>query len=264
MQECQSVQRLLDAFIDNEVCSSEAALVQQHIEDCSECASLLEDLLALKKTLRELPQDKPSPALKARVLERLDKEAKGRIPAWLGFRPWPLAVGAAAALIVLAVIWQGGFVKFSEPMYPLMLADHHHVLSSKAETDMMSEDPEALWKWMNERSPFPIPSSLVSRSKLSLVGGRVAKMKGEDMVSIHYMHAEKQVSLHAMKSQAPMPSSAKKMMVKGMPLFVDRYEGYNVVMWKEGGLLVCAVSDLQKDSLIDMIVEAHPGKPLEV
>lgn len=265
MPECQNVQRLLDAFIDNELSSSEAAVVQQHLEDCSQCASLLEDLLALKEALRELPQEKAPPQLRARVLESLEKESRGRVRTRLGLRLWPLGVGAAAAaLVVLALFWRVGFLPLEKPMYSSMLADHRNTLSESAETDMMSEDPKALWRWMNERSPFPIPSSLVSKSKLSLVGGRVAKMNGDDMVSVRYVESGMDISLHAMKGQASIPSTAHKMMVKGMPLYVDSYKGYNVVLWKEGGLLVCAMSELKRDSLIDMIVETYPAKPLEV
>lgn len=265
MQECEDIQRLLDAFVDDELLSSEVAAVQRHLDSCPTCARLLEDLLSLKQRLRELPGDEPPAHLRARVLERLEAEGGEPRTFLKGRLGWSLSLGAAAAaLVVVAVVWGGKALGPKEPMYSSLVTDHRHKLSPSEPGDMMSKDPKALAKWLNGHASFSIPETLVARQKFHLMGGRVTKMDGKEMVSIRYEVSKKPTSLHVMGGDAPMPPTAKKEMVKGMPLYVDRHRGYNIVMWKEGGLLVCAVSALRKDSLLEMIADSQPGKPLEI
>ncbi len=264
MEECRSVQWLMDAFIDNELLSSEAAVVQRHVESCPSCSALLEDLIAIKNSLRELPHERPSPELKTSILGRLEEEEQRR-PAFWRRRPLlSLSLAASAAVVALAVFWAAGALRLDEPMYSSMVADHQRVLSPASTTDMMTHDPEALWHWLNQQSSFAIPSSLVFRKSMDLIGGRITTMDGDKVVSIRYRQDNRNASFHIMERHTSMPSSAKKKMVKGMFLFVDKYRGYNIVMWKEGGFLVCAVSDLQQASLFEMIVESSPERGLEV
>jgi anti-sigma factor RsiW len=264
MQDCQNVEWLLDAYIDNELLSSEVAAVQKHLESCSKCSAHLNDLLALKEGLRELSKERSSPHLRARILGQFESEKRGRLAAWVGLRWRPLAVGALATLVVLAAFLGPQLLLPDQPMYSSILLDHSHQLSPDEPTDMMSKDPEALWRWLNRRASFKVPPSLVSRSKFDLVGGRVMKKNNEEVVSIRYEVSDTKATFHVMESQVEMPASAQKQMVEGIPIFIDRYRGYNIVMWEEGGLLVCAVSALNEDSLLAMIIDAHPDKPMEI
>ena len=265
MRECEDTQILLDAFVDDELLSSEVATVQRHLDSCPTCAGLLEDLLVMKQGLKELPRDELPAHLKARVLERLEGEGREPKSLFKGRFGWSLGLGAAAAaLVVVAVVWGGKALGPKEPMYSSLVTDHQHKLSPTASSDMMSKDPKALANWLNGHASFSIPETLVARQKFELMGGRVTKMNGEEMVSIRYEVSKESTTLHVMGASYPMPRTAKKEMVKGMPLYVDRHGGYNIVMWKEGGLLVCAVSALRKDSLLEMIADTQPGKPLEI
>lgn len=266
MAECQNIQRLLDAFIDNELASSEAAAVQSHIESCASCSTQLEDLLSLKRVLQEMPRPEVPPGLEHRV-QRIAEEARSTRPrAWSARRWWLLSAGAAtaAALVLLVVLGKGGLSSASKPMYASMIEDHRHLLSKSSKMDMMSDDREALWNWLRGKVSFSVPSSLVYRAELSLEGGRVIKEKGEETVSIKYKWEGQRTSLYAMKDGPPMPAGAEKIMVKGKPLYFDRYEGHNVMMWEEEGLFVCAVSTLARDKLIKMLMEVQAGRPLEV
>ncbi len=61
-----------------------------------------------------------------------------------------------------------------------------------------------------------------------------------------------------------MPASSRKRMFKGRALFIDTYKGYNVFMWHEGGLLVCAVTALDSKEIMDMLFEDISEGPLKV
>ena len=263
MKECSDIRGLLDAFVDNEMSSTEAAAVQRHVESCSSCSAHVESLLKLKATLSELPRPKASGSLREQLVQRLRGE-KRPLPVALGGR-WGLVVaGVAAAMLVVAVSWWAGSYRADQRMYASMLANHQRPISPEAATDMMTSDRQSLWRWLNQRTSFIMPSSLLARSEMALAGGRVLSMDGEKVASIQYHMGEKRVSLFAMESHGPMPTSARKSTFKGQPLFIDTYQGYNVVMWREGDLLICAVSALAHSGLMKMLFDGQPKEPLKV
>lgn len=263
MKECSDIRGLLDAFVDNEMSSTEAAAVQRHVESCSSCSAHVESLLKLKAALSELPGPEASGSLREQLVQRLRGE-KRPLPVVLGGR-WGLVVaGVAAAMLVVAVSWWAGSYRADQRMYASMLTDHQRPLSPDAATDMMTSDRQALWQWLNEHTSFFLPSSLVSRSTLALLGGRIATMGGDEVAAVQYHMGEKRVSLFAMESHAPMPTSARKSTFKGQPLFIDTHQGYNVLMWREGDLLICAVSALAHGGLMKMLFDGQPKEPLKV
>ena len=266
MNKCSDVQDLLDAYIDNELSSSEAAAVQRHVESCHTCSAHLKELEELKRALREAPRPQVSLQLRERVVQGIRQEKRSPISLLLRGRPHGLiAAGlAAAALVAGVILWSGGLFKAQEPMYASILADHRRSLSSTAKTDMMTSDRQALWSWLNEHTSFLLPPSLVARIKLGLLGGRFMKMDGEEAASIQYSWKGGRVSLIAMDSHDPMPASSRKRMFKGRALFIDTYKGYNVLMWHEGGLLVCAVTALDSKEIMDMLFEDISEGPLKV
>ena len=264
MSRCCDIQELLDAFADNELLSSEAAVVLRHLEACSSCKALLEDVLTLKRTIRDLPRPSVPPGLGARVLRELKRGMSPSPKKRSQLRRWSFAVGVATMLVAVVVAWWSGFFLIGHPMYSSMVADHRRPLSPEAPTDILTDDGEALGRWLRGHASFPVPSSLISRTKLTLVGGRVLRIGGEEIASVRYRGEGEQASLYVMKAHNSVPVSARRLMVGGVPLFIDSYGSYNIVMWHEGGVLVCAVSTLGRDSMVELVLEAHTERSLKV
>lgn len=88
---CQEVRNLLVAYLDNEVPSSERALIQAHLARCSACQQELAALSALRSRLSQFLQLRaarvtPSPQAWSRLQVKLTKEAhpsSSRLTAWL-------------------------------------------------------------------------------------------------------------------------------------------------------------------------------------
>ncbi len=84
---CREVNRLLVAYLDNEVTPSERALIQAHLAECERCREELAALLGLRSRVSQFlklqaAQATPSPQAWSRLQACLRKEARPS-PSWL-------------------------------------------------------------------------------------------------------------------------------------------------------------------------------------
>lgn len=88
---CQEVNRLLVAYLDNEVTPSERTLIQEHLAGCDTCQQELAALSALQSRVSQFLQVRaaqaaPSPQAWSRLQARLARKARPSLswlPAWL-------------------------------------------------------------------------------------------------------------------------------------------------------------------------------------
>lgn len=95
---CQEVNRLLLAYLDNEVTPSERMLIQAHLAGCDTCQQELAALSALQSRVGQFlhiraAQATPSPQAWSRLQARLAEEARPPLP-WLPKRPQRPTPGA--------------------------------------------------------------------------------------------------------------------------------------------------------------------------
>jgi Tol biopolymer transport system component len=64
---CEQVEELLSAYLDNELAPEERRVVAAHVEECSHCSAVLADFRRHDFLLSQLPRVSPSPALRDRI-----------------------------------------------------------------------------------------------------------------------------------------------------------------------------------------------------
>ena len=64
---CEQVEELLSAYLDNELAPEEIAGVTAHLQQCVQCRSILADFRRFDTLLMQLPRVSPSPALHDRI-----------------------------------------------------------------------------------------------------------------------------------------------------------------------------------------------------
>ena len=64
---CEQVEELLSAYLDNALAPQERADVVAHLQLCSQCNSMLTDFRRFDALLKQLPRLSPSPALRERI-----------------------------------------------------------------------------------------------------------------------------------------------------------------------------------------------------
>lgn len=89
----------LTAYVDGTLPSEEAAGVAAHLAECAQCHAMLEDLLAVRRLLRDVAGPEPHPSLLPRTLARLEATRQRRLA-----RPRWTVAGVALGAVGLAVL----------------------------------------------------------------------------------------------------------------------------------------------------------------
>jgi anti-sigma factor RsiW len=71
---CQEIENLMPDYLQGKLNSDRAVLVQEHLEQCVRCS----EEVAIWKKLAQLPQERPSPALRQRFDAMLESYQEGR------------------------------------------------------------------------------------------------------------------------------------------------------------------------------------------
>lgn len=102
---CTEYQEQIALLVSGDLPEQEAALVQRHVDECSECQKLSQELAADREAVQDLaawPDDAARQQLRAGVLSRLQPQRQQR-------KTWLWQVAAAAGLLLAAVtaaVWQ--------------------------------------------------------------------------------------------------------------------------------------------------------------
>src|SRR5262245_43334772 len=104
-KQCEKTRKYLDSYISNELTVETNHEVLKHLEKCSECSHVLQDLLLLRNRLRDaVKQEVVPPALRERVKRSIRQQRTGlKAQSW--FR-WSLAV---AAVLLMSLGGWGAF-----------------------------------------------------------------------------------------------------------------------------------------------------------
>ncbi|HVP63051.1 MAG TPA: anti-sigma factor [Myxococcaceae bacterium] len=143
-----TVEDELTAFLDGELSAVEAARVRGHLTSCSGCRSTEALLRRTLTELATLPAFEPSPALRRRVLAKVDalpRRWPERVRSW--FRPGvlaPVGVALAAAAVVVVVVGERTVAERTEQRTALAVAEHYELLSDYEVVGLSPDDLEVV------------------------------------------------------------------------------------------------------------------------
>ena len=69
---CEQVEELLSAYLDNALALEERLAVATHLQGCSHCSTILADFQRLDALLSQQPRVSPDPALRDRIFSSLE------------------------------------------------------------------------------------------------------------------------------------------------------------------------------------------------
>ncbi len=237
--------------------SAEVAQATAHLASCAACQEFFDSEKRLRALVKaRAPREIASAALHEKVLSRIAEERSRSISAHSGRgvllrRPiiWALAalilVGAAAGGIYLV---QHRNQVSSQPLTVILIEDHLGNLTRS--TEIAASDPVAVQKWFQERVGFSF--RLPATSEPQLIGGRRCNLQGRKAALIWYRHPQSTVSLFILDGEGVELSERQLITLDGKQCVLDARKGYNVVLWKERGLLYGLVSDVQSAELLQL------------
>lgn len=233
---CQHINKLLDAYADDELDVATVALVDSHLESCDHCTAELERITSTRSLNYAGAAYACPPGVATAVREAIELPPLQIVPVRRRWMEWAVA---AAVLLSVVAVWQSW--PGSRAGAPLAVNDlvAAHLRSMQADhlLDVVSTDQHTVRPWFNGKLDFSPHVKDFAGEGFPLEGGRLDYFAGHPAAALVYRRDKHIVNVFIWPASdaAPVPPSS--------------IEGFNVITWKRDGLNYSAVSDLQEAEL---------------
>lgn len=240
--QCQESEKLLDAYVDNEVDLAQSVALEDHLAGCPGCAQIVEGRRALKSAIRnaDLRYDAPPELVKSvRKALRFPEEKTSFSERWLWLKTAGLGFAAATAVFVLVAAVLGFWFHVPEDKKIAIAATDDYIRSMLMENhgmDVISTEKHTVKPWFNGKTSFSPEVTDFADKGFPLVGGRVDFFENQTVAAVIYKRNQHFINVF----EYPDKESHEG----------ERHErGYNVIYWTKDGMQYWAVSDLNQQEL---------------
>jgi anti-sigma factor RsiW len=250
---CEDASVLVHALADGELDAGHAREVEAHAASCDACAAELAAAREMAKLLARTDlRFAPPASLRARN--------EGAIP-----KPQPAAdrrallKGFALGSVVSALAASGiGFIVLrdarGERLAGEAISAHLRSLQGEHLTDVLSSSQHTVKPWFNGKIDLAPPVPDLTAQGFTLIGGRLDFIDGKPVAALVYRRRAHVINVFVGQGLGPGRSAPK----------LEVVQGFNVLRWRDGGLSIMAVSDLNAQELQEfgtnfMAAENAPG-----
>jgi anti-sigma factor RsiW len=236
---CDEAEVLLHGLVDDEIDAEHASRVETHVDDCASCAAHLR----LHRVMRDIMSNADlrflaPPRLRTRIKAVLPVTAAAphRRPLFKGFAFGSMLSAAAAALLMIAVIRSDQ----DQVIVSDVVSAHLRSLQADHLTDVQAGDRQAVKPWFNNRLGVAPPVPDLTSQGFNLIGGRIDYVLGKAVAAIVYRRNDHVINVFVAQGSGAEQSARTATM-----------QGFNVDLWSEKGLNLCAVGDVTAKELED-------------
>jgi anti-sigma factor RsiW len=254
----------VQAYFDGELDALSAADIERHCESCGACRELLEDMRRIRAALRqELPYLSAPPALRARIINSLDRESALESPRidqgtistlpsapktrerLTGRHVRPFWAGAFSGIGGTAIAAGIAFFLLAPPVTNPLLDDlvSAHVRSLMPEhlIDVESTDRHTVKPWFAGHTDVSPVVADFDAQGYRLVGGRADYFDHQRAAVVVYQHGPHVINVFSWAADE-----------RGVPKNTTR-NGYHLAFWRTGNIVYCAVSDTAWEELTRLV-----------
>jgi anti-sigma factor RsiW len=244
---CADCRDAVNAFVDGELLADEQRDVREHLATCADCRREHEVLVATTRTLKEgLVRHRAPDVLKARIRSALaqpDTFAPAADPprrSWVRLVAAGIVIAAASSGLTVATLRQ----PFAQQRATTdVLASHIRSLMPGHLVDIASTDQHNVKPWFNGRLDLSPTVPRLDSLGFPLIGGRIDYVAGHPVAAVVYgrrQHVINVFSWPTADASALAPSTSAE-------------KGYHLVHWRNAGIEMWAVSDLNLAELQQFI-----------
>jgi len=267
---CDETARWIHPLLDGELDVRNTADVQAHLDGCRGCQSRYAAHQAFSSGIRRLDLGYTAPAsLRQRINEALLVETsstvtasassvkerpparRAQVPArrgvsqWLMWAGWPVAV-AASAMLATVLLQQHSLEADDvvEAHVRSLLVDHLN--------DVDSTDHHTVKPWFAGKIDFSPPVPDLKSRGFELVGGRLDYLQHQPVAAVIYRkhgHIINVLAALTGRGLGELPHS-------------ERVQGYTLRAWRQAGLDLVAISDIDPRELVNL-EEGYESPPAQ-
>jgi anti-sigma factor RsiW len=251
---CNDVHNFIDAYIDDELDLVKTLEVEQHLQDCPNCAKMHKNRQLMKDAVHTgLLYHKAPAHLQKRIQSSLRQTNKDSAPRTI---PWRLFSAAAALVVITVAIWS--LLPFFSPstvnesLVQEVLSSHVRSLMANHLVDVVSTDQHTVKPWFDGKLDFSPPVVDLAPQGFPLVGGRLDYLNNRPVAALVYKYRNHYINLFI------WPSTQSS---NGNTTMVTR-QGYHLFFWTRSGMTYWAVSDAEENILqkfVQLIQTSTPG-----
>jgi anti-sigma factor (TIGR02949 family) len=251
----------VQAYFDREVDAVSAAEIERHVEHCSACRELLQDLEKVRNALRSgISYATAPPALRAQILQALDQDTdaatgdeavKSAMPrksrparqarflrgSWF----WTGAFSGIGGTAIAAAIAFFLVLPSLSPLSNEIVSAHVRSLMPAHLIDVVSTDKHTVKPWFAGHADVSPAVADFEPQGYRLIGGRADYIDHQRSAVVVYQHGAHVINVFTWAA-----SGARS-------LRNTTRSGYHLAYWQQGDIQYCAVSDTGWDELLGLV-----------
>jgi anti-sigma factor RsiW len=250
---CDTPKTQLYLYLDGELATPEAATVAQHLQQCDTCQQeaathyRLQSLVCATLSQEEVPGELWTTIRQKLPSERLTLAQ--RVATSAPRRFWGGAMATAALLVLAFGIRAWLVAPVSTVVQEIVDSQIRSQLMQTAYQELPA-DPGEIRRWFHDKVEFSVLVPTVPTEGYTLLGVRLNYFLNRRVAEIAYASHSHILSFLMFSDKDITLKSMRVVRVGERLFYVQKYKGYNTVLWKDGAYFCSLVSDLHLTSLL--------------
>lgn len=264
---CKQAKKHLFSFIDLELNEKISSQIKTHLRSCPLCSQEFKSEKRIESVIREkMVRDRAPLALRHKLIQQIHRQ-NPRSSLWSAlfslFQSRPKRVLATVALLAIII---GSFYIYRTvrtPYFPIFqeaLNNHTNFLAGGFSLEIASSQAQEVSRWFQEKVDFPVSVPEFPGEEIELLGGKLIRIKDQDVVYLFYRSEEHDISFLMHDCTEVRLPRVRSVEVHGQKFDVFTSQGYNVIHLEDDHETPCTiVSDMDLQLLLELFSRAQPS-----
>lgn len=235
--ECNEAQKLISAYLDEELDPVNVANFEQHLAVCKPCHDGYEQVVRLRTQLQLNLTKYTAPShLRHRIQVDLDaakvaKKIRKPLPwAWIN-----LGIAAVCAFsLVLTLTLYLTLPNDSQRLNQEIVASHYRSLQANHIADVASSDHHTVKPWFSGKLDYSPPVTDFHEQGFTLLGGRLDYLNQRSVAALVYQHDKHVINLYVWPDTGSPATPTRNFSM----------QGFHLLQWSDAGMQYRAISDM--------------------